>query len=156
MRYTRIMSVLALEYTRAITLNTLLLFTVSIEPFLFNLFNSKSNNQFSDLGFYNVVSNAYGTDLGVILLVLDFLTSLLVDDRKKLIPNDLKKEFIYDAISLYVAGALFIVSAVIPVTQPGIGVPFRFDLWIIPFLISTVRRRGMSAMKEIHKLRSKK
>jgi len=65
------------------------------------------------------------------------------------------KEFTYDALSFYFSGALFFVSALIPLSIAGIGIPLRFDLWVLPFIISTIRRRSKDAIKEIQKFRSK-
>jgi uncharacterized membrane protein len=153
MRYTKIMSVLPLENRRSVSLNTLLLFIVSIEPFLFNLVRSTNPNAPGD--FANVVSISYGVDLGVMMLILGFFTSVLVDEEKKLIPRELQREFTYEMITMYVAGALFIGSALLPLTIQGIGgQPLRFDIWIFPFIISTIRRRSRDAIKEMQKLRS--
>jgi uncharacterized membrane protein len=153
MRYTRIMSVLPLEDRRTISLNTLLLFAVSIEPFLFNLLQSKNIPNHSPFG--NAVSVAYAIDLGTLMLVLGFFTSVLADEQKKLIPKELRKQFTYDAISYFVAGGIFIVSCLIPLTAMGLVFPLRYDFWLLPFIIATARRRGKDAITEIRKLRSK-
>jgi len=151
-RYTKIMSVLPLENRRSISLNTLLLFIVSIEPFLFNLVRSTNLNAPGD--FANIVSISYGIDLGVMMLILGFFTSLLVDEEKKLLSKELRREFTYEMITMYVAGALFVGSALIPLTVQGIGgQPLRFDIWIFPFIISTIRRRSRDAIREMQKLR---
>jgi uncharacterized membrane protein len=152
MRYTKIMSVLPLENRWTISLNTLLLFIVSIEPFLFNLFFRTSS--FTSPAYYNVLAIAYGTDLGVLMLILGFFTTVLADEQRKLIPKDMMREFTYDAISFYFSAALFFVSALIPISVPGIGIPLRFDLWLIPFVISTIRRRGRNVINEVQKARS--
>jgi len=156
MRYTKIMSVLPLEDSKVTALNILLLFTVSIEPFLFNLFQQTSKTLEPTSGYYNVVTIAYGTNLGILFLALGFFTSLLLDDQKKLIPKEFQKEFTYDAAALFLAGALFILSGAIPITQTGILLPLRFDLWIIPFLLLRITRRGTGAYKEVQKLRTRK
>ncbi len=153
MRYTKIMSVLPLENRWTISLNTLLLFIVSIEPFLFNLF-FRTNSSTSPV-YYNVLAIAYGADLGVLMLILGFFTTVLADEQRKLIPKDMMKEFTYDAISFYFSAALFFVSALIPISVPGIGIPLRFDLWLVPFLVGEVRRRGRDVIKEAEKARTK-
>jgi hypothetical protein len=153
MRYTKIMSVLPLENRWTVSLNTLILFVVSIEPFLFNLFFPANSS--TSPAYYNVLAIAYGADLGVLMLVLGFFTTVLADEQRKLIPKDMMKEFIYDAISFDFSAALFFVSALVPISVPGIGIPPRFDLWLIPFVNSGVRRRGRDVIKEVQKARSK-
>ena len=140
MKYTKIMSVLPLENRRSISLNTLLLFTVSIEPFLFNLLISTPSSSSGD--FPNVVSVAYAIDLGVMMLILGFFTSILADEQKKLLPKELLREFTYDAIGLYVSGGLFIASILIPLSVTGIGIGLEYDFWLLPFVTSSIRRRG--------------
>ena len=61
MRYTKIMSVLPIENRRSSALNTLLLFTVSIEPFLFNLLRSPPSTPNNSGDFPNVVSVSYAS-----------------------------------------------------------------------------------------------
>jgi len=153
MRYTKIMSVLPLENRWTISLNTFLLFIVSIEPFLFNLF-FRTNSSTSP-GYYNVLSIAYGADLGILMLILGFFTTVLADEQRKLVPKDMLKEFNYDAISFYFSAALFFVSALIPLSVPGIGIPLRFDLWLVPFLVGALRRRGRDVIKEVQRSRPK-
>ncbi len=153
MRYSRIMSVLPLENRRTISLNTLLLFTVSLEPFLYNLLNENSSS--SSPTFFNAIAIAYGTDLGILMLILGFFTALLVNEEKKLIPKDLVKEYTYDAISYYFSAALFLLSPLIPLSIPGIGFQLRFDFWILPLIIAPIRRFSMNAISETRKARSR-
>ena len=70
MRYTRVMSVLPLETRRTILLNVVLLFAVSIEPFLFNILRSNTSAALSDAS-----SALYGLDLGAIMLVMGIFLS---------------------------------------------------------------------------------
>ena len=155
MRYTSIMSVLPLENRRSITLNTVLLFTVSIEPFLFNLV--RANSIPNPSGFPDTVSTALAVYLGVMMLILGFFTSVLADEQKKLLPKDLLRDYTYDAIWFYVSGALFIGSAFIPLSILGIGgIRLKFEIWIFPLITSLIRRRTKDATREIHKHRDHK
>jgi uncharacterized membrane protein len=152
MHYTKIMSALPLENRWTISLNSLLLFVVSIEPFLFNLLIHTSSSSPSD--FENVLSIAYACDLGALNLVLGFFTRALADEQKKLIPADLLKEFRNQAYVFYFIGALFVASSFVPLSIPGFFLPLRFDFWFVPFLISGVRRRT-NDVKDLQKALSK-
>ncbi len=127
LRYTRIMSVLPLENRRIILLNTTLLFTVSIEPFLFNLLGSPN------IG--DEASIAYALDLSAMLAVLGFFTTTLANEERKLVPPDSIQEFRISGITTFLASAIFLVSA-----APIFTNQLRFYLWIIPFVITFVRR----------------
>ncbi len=153
MRYTRIMSVLPLENRWIVSLNSLLLFAVSIEPFLFNLFVHTDSARNPD--FYNSVTIGYAIDLGTLMVVLGFFTTVLADEQRNLVPKDLVKEFNIEAIISFANGGLFFVSCFIPDSVPGIGIPLRYDLWLVPFVVSAIRRRGQDVIKEVHKARSK-
>ena len=64
LRYTKIMSVLPLENRWVISLNTALLFTVSIEPFLFNVL------QLDNVLSRDSSSQVYAIDLGIMMMIL--------------------------------------------------------------------------------------
>jgi uncharacterized membrane protein len=133
MRYTRIMSVLPLETRRTIVLNTVLLFCVSIEPFLFHILNS---------GIEDSVSVLYAFDLGALNVILGFFTLVLADEERKLIAPDLIKQFRNEGILTSLAACLFFVS-VLPFfwTHYWLGIRLRYDLWIFPLVVMGIRRR---------------
>lgn len=133
MRYTRIMSALPLETGRTIFLNTVLLFCVSVEPFLFHVLSSAIADS---------VSVLYALDLGALNVILGFFTLVLADEERKLIAPDLIKQFKFDGIFTFFAAALFFLS-ILPVFWHIylFGIPLRYDLWIFPLVILTVRRR---------------
>jgi uncharacterized membrane protein len=151
MRYTKIMSVLPLENRWTISLNTALLFTVSIEPFLFNVLEMDSNLA------AKISSQFYAVDLGVMMLILGGFMLVLSDEERNLIPKDLIKESRIESLSTFVAGGLFLVSilGVFWVQGPG-GIYWRFYLWIVPFAISSIRRRTLLVKNEITKLKKEK
>lgn len=140
MRYTRIMSVLPLENRRTTALNTLLLFCVSIEPFLFNILR---------LGYYNSVSYElfekatalYGIDIGLMMLVLGVFTVSLADEEKKLVPKDMIHSLRWEALGWLVSAAIFLVSAA--PTLDGVmaaGTSLRIDMWIAALIVTWIRR----------------
>ncbi len=134
MRYTRIMFVLPLETSRTVLLNTVLLFCVSLEPFLFHIVLS---SQIAGSG-----SVLYAIDLGGLNAIMGFFTLALADEEKKLITADLIKQFRNDGIFTFVAACIFFAST-LPVFWRTylFGGPLRYDLWLFPLVILSVRRR---------------
>ena len=146
LRYTKIMSVLPLENRWVVSLNTALLFTVSIEPFLFNVLQlDKVLSQDSS-------SQVYAVDLGVMMAILGAFSLVLANEDRKLIPKDMIREFKIESATMFVAGALFLIST-LPIfwTPAPNGFYWRFYLWIIPFALSAIRRRTMSIYGGIKK-----
>lgn len=133
LRYTRVMSVLPLETSRTIFLNTILLFCVSLEPFLFHVLDSQISKS---------VSVLYALDLGALNLILGIFTLILADEERNLVAHDLIKLFRKDGLFTFFAASLFFIS-IIPFfwNHSFLGLPIRYDLWIIPLVILGVRRR---------------
>ena len=134
MKYTRIMSVLPLETSRTILLNTILLFCVSVEPFLFHILNSTIADS---------VSIIYAVDLGALNVILGFFTLTLANEERNLIAPDLIKRFRNDGVFTFIAACMFFVS-ILPIFWSihwlG-GTPLRYDLWILPLVVLSIRRR---------------
>jgi uncharacterized membrane protein len=150
MRYTRMMSVLPLENRWTMALNTALLFAVSLEPFLFNVLQLDAN---LDKG---VASVFYASDLGVMMCIMGGFSSVIASEDRNLIPKDMIREFRIEAITTFVAGALFFISLLPFFWAPGPnGLYWRFYLWIIPFGMSSIRRRSQAIIGEIKKIREK-
>ncbi len=102
--YSTILAVLPVETERLITINILLLFTVSIEPYLFN-------QLFIDNGaLWNSVSLLYALDIAVMFLVLAFFNHVLGKEEKSLIPNNYLKKYRFDRNYGLVIAAVFIIS----------------------------------------------
>ncbi|MGI0078482.1 MAG: hypothetical protein ACRECH_02555 [Nitrososphaerales archaeon] len=73
-----------------------------------------------------------------------------------MIPKELIKEYKIESITMFVAGALFLVSTLEFFWAMGPnGLYWRFYLWIIPFVLSSIRRRTSSLIGDIKKLRGK-
>jgi uncharacterized membrane protein len=149
MRYTKIMSVLPFERPRTISLNVALLFTVSLEPFLFNVL------QLGSPDIKDAASQFYAVDLGVMLAILASFTFALADEERKLVPKDSIREFKIEGITMAIAALIFFISTLgVFWTNQTNGEHWRFYIWIIPFTLSVIRRRGKSMIDRIKKARA--
>jgi len=141
LRYTRIMSVFPLESRRVTNLNILLLFCVSVEPFLFNLVRNPPT--VTDLGaFADATSTLYALDLGALFAIIGGFALTLADQERKLIPKALIRQYRIEGVSCFVCGLIFGISA-LPVffkIALGNGDPIRYYLWIIPLMLIWVSR----------------
>jgi len=142
-RYTQIMSVLPLENRRTIFLNIVLLFCVSIEPFLFNLLSARnlSTDSPDQVRLVDSASQLYAVDLGAMMLILGFFTYLIASEERKLIASDLIKQFKLQSYAQIISGALFFVT-VHPIfwNTVVLGSPLRFDFWAVPAVMIWIRR----------------
>ncbi len=93
-----------------IRLNMLLLFFVTLEPYLFNLlvidnFGSASSTR------GNYTSSFFAIDIGIMSLVMAYFTHLLTVEGKKLVPSDLFQRFKISRNPIIAATAVFMFSA---------------------------------------------
>ena len=106
LRYTRIMSVFPIQSRRVNNLNILLLFCVSIEPFLFNLV--RNTPAVSDpVAFPDATSQLYALDLGAMFAILGGFTFTLADEERKLIPKALIRQYRIEGVTWFVFGLTF-------------------------------------------------
>jgi uncharacterized membrane protein len=135
LRYTRIMSVLPLETERGIILNVILLFLVSVEPFLFNIVRNPPT--VIDYGPYgDAISMLYAIDLGAMMVILGIFTfSATAKKGKKLIAEEFVDLFRSESVTWFVTGALFLVT-VLPFffTFEINGTPLRYIFWAVPMV----------------------
>ncbi len=103
--YSAILSVLPVETERLTNLNILLLFTVSIEPYLFNQLFVVNGS------FWNNISILYAVDLAVMFLILAFFNHSLGTEEKNLAPKNYLKKFRFDRNYDIFTAVLFIISA---------------------------------------------
>jgi uncharacterized membrane protein len=103
-RYTRIMSVLPVESGTVMRVNLLMLFLVSVEPYLFNILTSSGS-----LG-SDAASAVYAVDLGSIFLILAYFTHEVAREEKHLIHKELVRQYRQLRNAFLVATALFYVS----------------------------------------------
>jgi uncharacterized membrane protein len=141
LRYTRIMSVFPIETRRVNNLNILLLFCVSIEPFLFNLVRNMPVVT-DPRGFADATSALYALDLGAMFAILGGFSLTLANEERKLIPKTLTRQYRIEGATTIVCGLIFCISA-LPVfytTTLGNAEPIRYYLWAIPLLLFWVLR----------------
>jgi len=146
LHYTRVMSVLPLENRRTMILNVLLLFSVSIEPFLFNLLRSGNSAVIVAPAIRDVASALYGFDLGIIMLVMGIFTLALADEEKKLVPKSMINELRTEATTWSIAAGIFLVSALPAFDRIFIrGTFLRTDLWLGALVVIWLRRGSAKA-----------
>jgi uncharacterized membrane protein len=143
LRYTRIMSVFPLESRGLINLNIMLLFSVSVEPFLFNLIRNTPVTVTDPGAYADVVSTFYALDLGAMFAILGAFTLVVADEKRNLIAKSLTRQYRLEGASWFVCGLIFVLTA-LPVffaIKLGSGVPIRYYLWLLPLLLIWVSRR---------------
>jgi uncharacterized membrane protein len=139
-RYTRIMSVLPVETGRMVGANMLLLFLVSIEPYLYNLIPASYVSLPGQLN-SEITTALYAIDMGSIFLIIAYFTHELTVEEKRLIPRELLRSYRLQRNSTILTAALFLLS-ISPVfwSSTFLGVPLRMILWMSTFLVAFVRR----------------
>ena len=135
--YTSTMTNLQKVTPQVINLNSVLLFLVSIEPFLFNEFNATS------IGTQNV-SLLYALDLGGLFAIQAFLSNSVLAELSG--SCELREDFVHSRNQQVIAAGFFIISALpffwtlaIPLGNSS-NFPVRFILWIIPLLLHPFER----------------
>jgi uncharacterized membrane protein len=141
--YTRTMSLLPVETDKLINLNILLLFLVSIEPYLFNQLLASS------LAMAQNVSILYAVDLGGLIAIQTFFTNSLISEKKKNIPEQLLREYKFRRTYQLIVAVIFFVSA-IPVfwtwrieLSDTVSINLRFIFWFIALFLSVLGYRRM-------------
>ena len=134
--YTRIMANLHVETRKTLYLNIVMLFLVSIEPFLFNtLLNGEIITQY--------VSILYSLDLGGLFLVQAILGNIVLAEKN--MPPEVQRHHRLIRNSLIIGAAIFFIS-VIPVfwilTIPlgnDTYIHLTFLIWLIPLFQRSIR-----------------
>jgi uncharacterized membrane protein len=128
-RYTTTMSVMPVETPVLVRLNMLLLFLVTLEPFLFNLLINQGLS--SALG--SEVSEYYALDIAGMNLILAYFTHALTLEEKNLIPSHLRQRYRVTRNLLLLGAAIFLISDLPIFWQmvDGIPTPPRIILWIL-------------------------
>jgi uncharacterized membrane protein len=135
--YTGTMTNLQKVTSQVINLNLVLLFLVSIEPFLFNEFNA------ANIGTQNI-SLLYALDLGGLFAIQAFFSNSVLLELSG--PCELQADFTHTRNGQAIAAACFFISALpffwtiaIPLGSSS-DLPVRFILWIIPLMLHPIER----------------
>ncbi|MGA7861773.1 MAG: hypothetical protein WCB19_07950 [Thermoplasmata archaeon] len=110
-RYTKIMGELPFDTSFTRNLNLLLLFLVSIEPYLFYLLFGSLGKHPSNLLSPDFTTAIYALDLAGLFSVLGLMTYLLAQEEKTQQVPELVRNFQFSANAQVVAAVLFLVSA---------------------------------------------
>ena len=105
------MSVLPLETRGTMMLNTVLLFTVTMEPFLFNILRAGNSATPASIPLFEAASSLYGIDLGAMMSIMGVFTLALASEEKRLVPAEMTRQLRFEAAVWLVASAIFLVSA---------------------------------------------
>ena len=136
--YSTILSVLPVETEWLTNLNILLLFIVSIEPYLFNqLFIATGT-------LWNGISMLYAVDLAVMFVVLGFFNHSLANEEKNLVPKNYLRKYRLERNYDVVVAAVFAMS-VLPIFEFTLEVtgrlfPLRALVWIMALVLGLIRR----------------
>lgn len=132
LRYTTVMSVLPTSSGKIVAPNMVMLFLVSIEPYLYSLISFQPAQGQIDPG---TVTSAYAIDLGLVNLILVYFVHVLTIEEKKLAPSELLKSYRLQRNAILVAPAIFLFSA-LPLFAPS----QKIGLWALTFGTYPVRR----------------
>jgi uncharacterized membrane protein len=102
--YSRATSVLPIETGGMVQMNVVLLFCVSVEPFLFNeLFVTQGELN-------NSVSSTFAADMAVLFFVLAFISHTLAKEEKQLVPKASLARYRRERTRTMLVGLLFTIS----------------------------------------------
>ena len=146
-RYTNIMSVLPIETSGTMYLNVVLLFLVSIEPYLLSLLLSGSF-QVSGVAVLIFVSEAYALDLAGLTSIMGLLAHQLTIEERKLVKPELVGQYRRIRNVQCLAAFLFAVTALPPFWSWEIlGTRARFFLWYAILVVIWMSRLSSRSKK---------
>jgi uncharacterized membrane protein len=142
--YSNITSVLPAETETLASLNIVLLFLVSVEPFPFNQLNAEKGSMFYG------VSIVYAIDLAAMFLILAFFNHSLVDQEKSRVPKDHLKRYRFARNYDLLIAAVFLISILpffasvdilhLMVGGTRYGIPLRVFVWILALVLGWGKR----------------
>jgi uncharacterized membrane protein len=148
-RYTRIMSALPVETRGTMTLNAILLFTVSLEPFIFNILRLGNASLHPSSSLFEAASSSFGIDVGAMSLIMGVFTLALADEEKRLVPSEMVGRLKSEAGIWFSSAGLFLISAV-PVfgtifvgPTPLSELSIREFMWGVALAVSWIRGRAL-------------
>jgi ammonia channel protein AmtB len=133
------MSVLPVETSGTRVLNTLLLFLVALEPYLFNNLGDFFIGVQQLGSLQNVASTVYALDIGTIYAILAMFTNILATEERKLVAPDLLRKFKFSRNLEIIVAVLFLVSAIPEFWTLNL----RYSIWATTFFVF----RGGSIVK---------
>ncbi len=136
-RFSNLMEVLPIETRGTLILNTVLLFCVSLEPYLLNQVTTHLGTEAGGLLDYS--SSLYAIDMAAMMFILAVLTHQLTIEEKGLVPlGSLGRYRGLRNFSL-LWGALFVLT-VLPQfwAYHLFGAPLRFFFWAVPLIASII------------------
>jgi uncharacterized membrane protein len=137
--YTNIMSVLPIEDNTTVNLNLVLLFLVSVEPYLFYL--NITFDLLTHESFLNYASILYALDMTGLMFILALFAHQLAREEKGLVPKESLTKFKRVRNTLFISTALFAITILPPFwTLKLWDQPIRFFFWFIPLILSSARR----------------
>ncbi len=146
-RYTNIMSVLPVETSGTMYLNVVLLFLVSIEPYLLSLLLIGSF-QVSGVAVLILVSEAYALDLAGLTSIMGLLAHQLTIEERKLVKPELMSQYRRTRNVQFLAAFLFAVSALPPFWSWEIlGTRARFLFWYATLVVLWMSRLSSKSRK---------
>jgi uncharacterized membrane protein len=138
------MSQLRVETPWLIDLNILLLFLVSVEPFLFNQLNS---------AFEEGVSVVYALDLGGLFVIQALLAHSVLTDKNTTRSDEIIQSYTIRRNTLLLGAAIFFISVLpffwswVVVIDGVLTINLRIILWLIPLFMPTIRRTWEKKLK---------
>jgi hypothetical protein len=142
------MSLLPVETDKLINLNILLLFLVSIEPYLFNQLLASSMPMVEN------VSILYAFDLGGLTVIQAFFSNTLISEKKKTITHQLLREYKLRRNIQLIIAAIFFISA-LPIFWTWIlridniiAPPARLIIWFIALFSSLIGAKWAHSKNE--------
>ncbi len=146
-RYTNIMSVLPVETSGTMSLNVVMLFLVSIEPYLLSLLLSGSFRA-SEVTVLIFVSEAYALDLAGLTSIMGLLAHQLTIEERELVKPELVGQYRRIRNVQYLAAFLFAVTALPPFWSWEIlGTRARFFLWYAIMVVIWMSRMSSRSKK---------
>jgi len=134
------MSVHPVETTATIFLNAVLLFLVSVEPYLLSLLQFGSFEA-SRAAVLNFASVAYALDLAGLTLIMGLFAHQLTIGERRLVSPELVGRYRRIRNLEYSVAALFAVTALPPFwSWQIIGTPARFYLWYAILVFGWISR----------------
>jgi len=140
--YSTITSILPSETSTLSGLNYMLLFLVSIEPYLFN-------ELFTPTSFFETVNEVYAIELGIMFLILAAFNHILASEERKLVAKALLRRYRLSRNLCVTVAGIFIVSAfpllgstiVFNYVSPGVTyqVSARTMLWTASLIVGWAR-----------------